>query len=447
MNRGKDNPFTHHGIRITAFAIFAFLISCGAAFADWQHGTLPSSPQTVSEDDLKARVEALEKRLDSTVVVDERGHKYHPIHSLYGLKISGGVTLTGQLPSRGKTASRAGVAMSTDLALESVVGEAGRAVLVLDFQRGTSAQGMPSFFTAPNGNTTGPNADIESFNDGTAHLTQAYYDHEFSNSLTASVGQLDITGYFDANNFANNERTQFLANIFVNNPAVEFGGSLDFYGPGLRLSIAPAGFIDLTAGAFEGDGDYVNTFDAPFLMAEADVKARPAGMEGNYRLYYWRRYGRGAADVPNTALPSDASLEKAANEGIGMSIDQKFSDNVGVWLRMGKQRHRVARFDRHASAGLHLSGAIIGRPEDAAGIAYGITSMGRTYKEYLKSSNPQFDAGHEHYFEVYYSIAVGNATGNTGFHITPDVQYVMNPGGNATASKEVIYGIRLQTFF
>ncbi|MBI5235824.1 MAG: hypothetical protein HY886_06205 [Deltaproteobacteria bacterium] len=210
-----------------------FFISVAPAFADGGHGA------TASDDDLRTRVEALEKRLDSTIVVDERGHKYHPIHSIYGLKI-GGVTLTGQMPSRGKTANqRAGAAMSADLALESVVGEAGRAVLVLDFQRGTLAHGMPSFFTGPNGNTTGPNADVESFNDGIAHLTQAYYDHEFSNALAASVGQLDITGYFDANEFANNERTQFLANIFVNNPAVEFGGSPDFYAPGLRMTYAP----------------------------------------------------------------------------------------------------------------------------------------------------------------------------------------------------------------
>ncbi|MEK6791796.1 MAG: carbohydrate porin [Deltaproteobacteria bacterium] len=425
----------------TSVAIFAFLILCGSAFADGQHGA-------VSDDDLKARVEALEKRQGDNLVVDERGHKYHPIHSIYGLKISGGVTLTGQMPSRGKTGNqRAGVALSADLALESGVGDSGRVVLVLDFQRGTLAQGMPTFFTAPNGNTTGPNADIESFNDNNAHLTQAYYEHEFSKPLAASIGQLDITGYFDANKFANNERTQFLANLFVNNPAVEFGGSPNFYGPGLRLSIAPAGFIDLTAGAFEGDGDWVNSFDAPFLMAEADVKAKPAGMEGNYRFYYWRLSGRGAANLPNTANPSDASLEKAANEGVGMSIDQKLNDNVGVWLRMGKQRHRVSRFDRHASAGLHLSGAIVGRSEDAAGIAYGITSMGRTYRGYLKSSNPQFNAGHEHYFELYYNIAIGSATGNTGFHITPDIQYVMNPGGDTAASKEVIYGIRLQTFF
>ncbi|MBI5235825.1 MAG: carbohydrate porin [Deltaproteobacteria bacterium] len=182
-------------------------------------------------------------------------------------------------------------------------------------------------------------------------------------------------------------------------------------------------------------------------MIEADVKAKPAGMEGNYRLYYWRRSGRGAADVPNTALPSDASLEKAANEGVGLSINQKLHDNVGVWLRAGKQRHRVARFDRHASAGAHLSGALVHRPEDTAGLAYGVTSMGRTYREYLKSSNSRFDAGYEHYFEVYYNIAIGDATGNTGVHITPDVQYVMNPGGDAVAGKEVIYGVRLQTFF
>jgi len=45
------------------------------------------------------------------------------------------------------------------------------------------------------------------------------------------------------------------------------------------------------------------------------------------------------------------------------------------------------------------------------------------------------------------NISIGEATQFKGFHISPDVQYVINPNGDANASKLFIYGIRLQAFF
>ena len=47
-------------------------------------------------EELKHRVEELEKRIKDGETVDELGHKLHPIHSIYGLKMSGGLTMTAQ---------------------------------------------------------------------------------------------------------------------------------------------------------------------------------------------------------------------------------------------------------------------------------------------------------------------------------------------------------------
>ncbi|MBI5810684.1 MAG: carbohydrate porin, partial [Deltaproteobacteria bacterium] len=266
-------------ILLAAFLIFMQ----GASWAD-EKGAGDVGKKGEMEE-LKSRVDALEEMMKNGVVTDELGHKLHPIHSLYGLKISGGLTMSAQGAAHMKGASHRGAfALSGDLALESPVGKDGRAVVVLDIQQGAGLQVTPNlFFTGPNGNPTGPNADVESFNNDGVHLTQLYYEHKILDDLVISMGQLDITGYFDANNFANNERMQFLANVFVNNPAIEFGGSVNFYGPGVRLTYSPAGNIDLTAGGFEGNGDYNDTFDNPFVMAEADLKAGISGKEGNYR--------------------------------------------------------------------------------------------------------------------------------------------------------------------
>jgi len=429
----------------TVLLAAVFVFSSILSWADEEKGGKAKVYSNEMED-IKARITELENKVKNGAVTDDLGHKLHPIHSIYGLKFGGGITMTGQGATHHKsTAHKGAAALSVDVALESPVGKDGRAVVILDFVRGAGLTNIPAFFTGPNGNPTGTNADVESFNNDNAHLTQAYYEHT-SGPAVASIGQLDITGYMDANEFANNERAQFLANVFVNNPAVEFGGSADFYAPGLRFTLTPIDeTLDITVAAFEGDGDYINTFDNPFYMAEIDLKVKPNGREGNYRAFYWNRQGRPSA--ANTANPNDERLIKAENKGVGVSFDQWITGSLGVWLRGGRQRAKVAQFNAFAGGGLHFKGAAFGRPNDRAGLGYGALLMGKDYKDYKKSVDPAFEDGDEQYIEAYYNFAVGDATDSTGFHVSPDYQFVVNPGGDTNASKAHIYGIRLQAFF
>lgn len=397
--------------------------------------------------ELKARVEKLEGIIKDVEVFDEIGHKLHPIHSVYGLKIGGGITMTVQGAERQDGTSASMGALSADITLESPVGEKGRAVAALDMQRGTGLQKLPPFFTAPNGNTTGPDNDIESFDNDQIHLAQLYYEHSLLENLIISVGQLDATAYFDANKLANNERVHFLANQFANNPTVEFAGSENFYGPGLRITYSPVEQLDITLGWFEGDGNYADMFEKPFFMGEVGLKLKPSGREGNYRLYSWSREGRPAPLLANLANPSDPELFSANNSGIGISLDQELLDAIGVWLRGGIQKEQVAQFDKYIGGGIQITGEPFGRSNDKIGLGYGITFMGKDYKDYKKISSPSSKAGDEHYIELYYNISVSDAPQYKGFHMSPDLQYIINPGGDMDAKNVFVYGMRLQTFF
>lgn len=415
----------------------------------------PSFAQDSEVQDLKRRIVELEKKVgDGKVVSEEPAHRrVHPVHSIYGLTFSGSVTASAHGVKRDSDPSPGGeAAFSADLVVESPVGEHGRAVVVLDFQRGGGidfGSVGTGFATAPNGAATGYNADIEGFNDTSVHVTQAYYEHTANERLTLSVGQLDITGYFDANGFANDERAQFMAPVFVNNPVIEFGGSEDFYSFGITATSAPIENLSVTVGAFEGDGDYVDTFDKPFVMAEVGYAAKPFGLDGNYRLYYWYRAARpdldpATADAEFTATPTNAALLNTFNNGVGLSIDQMVSDAVGIWLRAGIQREEVAQFDKFVGAGVNVSGGLFGRANDQMGLGYGASFMSQTYEDYLGAG---FDAAPEHYFEVYYNYAVAHAGPDEGFHVSPDFQYIVNPGGDDNADSAFIYGVRLQTYF
>ncbi|MBI5454045.1 MAG: carbohydrate porin [Deltaproteobacteria bacterium] len=402
-----------------------------------------ASPALAQDDveDLKRRVQEIENKVMATEPAGELGHKLHPIHSLYGLKVGGSVTLVGQGSSA--DGAKGDLALSADLVFESPVGTNGTAVLVFDIVKGRGVQGLPGLFTGPNGSATGTNADLEGFNND-VNLTQAYYEHVYE-TLTVSVGQIDPTGYFDTNDFANNERVQFLANIFVNNPAIEFGGTENFYSPGIRATFAPSEIFDVSLGAFEGNGDYVDAFDKPFLMAEANLNLKLMDLDGHYRLYYWTRQGRD--DVSTTANPNDASLLEETNSGFGVSLDQLLTDNFGVWFRAGLQDEKVAQFDKFFAAGIHVNGDAFGREYDRAGFGYGVTLMGQDYEDFLVSEDPDFASGAEHYAELYYNMALAHADDEAGFHITPDIQYVMNPGGDENADSFFVYGLRLQAFF
>ena len=430
-------------IRNVVFAL-AFMVASAVSFTAFAQDT--------EVQDLKRRVEELEKKVEEKVVTEEPGHqKLHPVHSVYGLTVSGGMTLSahGVKLESGSEPSGEG-AFSADLVVESPVGEKGRAVMVFDFQRG-AGMGL-SFATAPNGAATGYNADIEGFNDTSVHLTQAYYERDVNERLSFSAGQLDITGYFDANEFANDERSSFMAPVFVNNPAIEFGGSEDFYALGVRATCAPTENISVTLGAFEGDGDYTDTFDKPFFMAEADFAFKPFGRDGNYRVYYWYRGARPDLDDTTPALadtvatPTNTALLGEFNSGLGLSFDQLITDTVGVWLRAGMQRETVAQFDRFVGAGVNVAGDAFGRANDKMGFGYGASFIGQDFEDYQKSLGA-FESAPEHYFELYYNYAVEHAGPDEGFHVSPDFQYVVNPGGDKNADSAFIYGIRLQTYF
>jgi carbohydrate-selective porin OprB len=378
--------------------------------------------------------------------VDGLGHRLHPVHGPGGIRLSGALTIVTQgALVKGHPDPEGALSLSADITLESNVGRDGSVAAVLDFQRGEGLAGLPALFTGPNNSATGPNADVESFDSAVVNVAQFYYEHRFGEALFVSVGQLDPASYLDANEYANNERTQFLANVFVNNPTVEFGGSEDFYGPGARLTYRPAEVVELTLGAFEGDGDYAEVFDGPFLMAEANLKLRPGSRAGNLRVYGWERQGRGAID--NTADPTDASLYGEANRGAGISLDQEIRDSVGVWLRAGAERETVAQFDRFVGLGMCVNGAGYGRPLDTLGLGYAMTFMGERYMGFKKGVDPAFEEGVEHYIEVYYGVAATGASEHAGLYISPDVQYVMNPGGDVNAGDSFIYGVRAQAFF
>lgn len=187
----------------------------------------------------------------------------------------------------------------------------------------------------------------------------------------------------------------------------------------------------------------------PFLMGQLRFTTHWDGREGNYRFYVWGRL------TPHCMSKSDPTVFlncnlidavdrvriKESNIGVGISMDQQLSDSVGFWARLGFQDPHVSQFDKALSAGVVTSGSTIGRSDDALGIAYGIALPSSDYKKATGFSDI------ERYIEVYYKFVLGGDGSTTGFHLTPDFQIVINPGGNRAIHPVIVPGLRAQFHF
>jgi len=382
------------------------------------------------------------------------GHKLHPIHADNQARISGWLTVIaqgtiGSKDDSGRKNDLAEGSLSGDIFYEASLNGSGKFMLHLDIQQGEGLVNTPALFASPNGNVTGPNNDVESFLGDQVHLAEAWYETKLANDkLTLTFGQLDPTVYFDTNNYANNERFQFIANLFGNNTTIEFGGTGNFYGAGFRLTYSPSDIVDITLGALDGDGNYREMFDRPFVIAEMDIKPKLAGKEGNYRFYVWqnslphyRLDGDGnIAFVTVTGNPSDSpptDLIGDKNTGFGISLDQVLTDNLGLWARLGIQDGDVSQFGRHISGGVQISGGAFGRPDDVLGLGLALTMISDAYKDASSGMD-----SNELYAEAYYNIAV-----KEGFQVTPDIEYIVNPGGDGGKDSFAVFGVRAGVMF
>jgi len=346
-----------------------------------------------------------------------------------GLTVAGGVTMvvqgssgnddnTGISPEGDVTDG----SYSADLELSAPLAENGEAFLHIEAGEGNGLEGDEiTSFWGVDGNAGDSGAGLE--------LTEASYEHRFlDDRLTAIAGKLDLTRYFDCNEVANYEKTQFLANGFVNNIAVEFPDN----SVGVRLTASPTKLIDLSIGWQSGDADWEDIFDKSFYIAEIDLKPQIGGRQGNYRVYTWTN------QTDHTTLKGDKDDE--SGWGVGTSIDQKVTDGLTLFARFGWQDKDVYDFDKALSVGFSVAGSSWGREDDEFGMAYGMALLSDDYEANLRSFN--INPEDETHFEAYYRFSF-----NEYLAISPDLQIVNNALGHDEFDTVWLGAVRARLFF
>ncbi len=423
--------------------------------------------------ELQKKVEAYErkqKELEASVKeteglkkeLEEKARAIDSLREALGnLKISADITVVGQGSinndenARGEGDVQDG-AWSFDLEVESAIGEHGRAYMLVEGGQGDGVDDeVPTI--------SGFNDDAPGGEDASAEVTEAWYEHELGfggGRVVLTLGKVDLTNYFDANEVANDETEQFLSSGFVNNLAVEWP---DDNGPGFRVMYDRDNWY-VGIGAADADSDWEDLFDGVFVIGEVGLRLKPFGMEGNYRFYVWYN-GASHFDVDDVKDFSGGRLRSDEdNYGFGVSFDQRFGEHVVAFLRAGWERGDVVKgeledgelsldgvpIEGALSFGFRLGGGLWGREGDELGVAYGVVFVNddaqRAYREvyYTYYRGPEdVDMGEEHHLEVYYKLSLFDGR----LEFTPDFQVVVNPDGNRDADTVYVVGTRMQVNF
>lgn len=257
------------------------------------------------------------------------------------------------------------------------------------------------------------------------------------------AGFLEQQTVYDRNAYANSEDRQFMTTFLDNNGVVPLPNGL-----GAVLILAPWRWLELAVGA--GDADNVPTsagfdtafdsFDSLTAYAELTLRSRWQGasgpLPGSWRAGVF-------LDGRRLAVFGTGQTDRG-HRGAYASIDQLVYreepgslQGLGLFARVGAADADVNRIAWFWSGGFQYEGLLPCRDADTLG--FGVyQTIGST--PYARNVDPDFDR--ETGFELYY-----RALAFPWLAITPDFQYIVDPGATGNVDDAMVVSLRLRVSF
>lgn len=391
------------------------------------------------------------------------------IESLEGISVGASLVMVGQ--SANSAAIAAGSNKSElnyrgDISVTLPGGEIGNATGKI-FSQFRVGQG--NGLALNNAYTSTPNStafSLTNSDDASAILAQAWYQLDVPlpfgghkpNSrehLEINAGKIDPFVFFDQNLAADDESAKFLNNAFVHNPLLDSGGDagVDAYGftPGFRLAyhseLSKPEFWRASVGVFGSDNgaSFDRSFNKPIVIGQLEFGRKLfGGLDGNYRAYVW-------TNGQNIAYQNEVSPKLERHSGWGLSMDQRVGDAATLFARFGQNVDGKTRFDQALTLGAELGGSDWGRSGDGLGLAMGWLNTSSEFKQNSSSLDADGDGvpdfayaanGTEQLAELYYRIRL-----NGNLELTPDFQWIANPGGDKSAPDAKVWGLRAKVSY
>ena len=303
-------------------------------------------------------------------------------------------------------------------------------------------------------------SDAEAIGRGIDQLLGA----EPTSRLEIKAGKLSGADDFDQNRYANSVRTQFFNLAFINNTAWDYAADTRGYSYGVVISVVKPSWR-LTYGVFEEPTTVNgNKFDGHLLQAQGnnlELTLKPNSEGSVIRLLAYLnqarmgnyeealQMGRNTAALPSVFVDEKLGRTKY---GFGLNFEQPVADKgeTGIFGRLGwndghNEDFNYTDVDRHVSLGAQLNGVHWGRQEDQVGCAYALDGLSSQHKNYLGAGglslflgDGKLRYGLEQILEAYYRVQIGSYV-----QVSPDFQYIQNPGYNRDRGPAAVYSMRL----
>lgn len=301
----------------------------------------------------------------------------------------------------------------------------------------------------------------------TWHWTQFSYDQKyFGGRLDWKVGRLvsgedfaDFSCEFTNLALCGPPPGNIAINYWYNWPVSEWGTRL-------KANIREFGYVQL--GAFEFNPRFLLTKNAlnlgepggttgvlaPFEMGWQPVFA--GGRDGTYKVGGWYNSSRAPDVVENTRrqlLLLDGGQPRLHPGEYGEYVNflqrltaRGLADSqrsLSVFLNATHVDRRTAPLDSQIAVGLLLTGPFAARAKDAVGLAVGRTHVNSRIAAAEGRANASGGDGRpvqssEYVGEMFYSLQLAH-----WLQLRPDVEYVIQPGGNSHTTNDVIVALRL----
>ena len=266
-------------------------------------------------------------------------------------------------------------------------------------------------------------------------INRLWYQHQWHDGETrARIGKIDANSLFagsvNASHFIHSSMGYSPTILGIPTyPDPAFGVTLEHK---LTRSLnVSAGIFDGTghAGVKTGQHGLGSTFDRPgdtFMIAQAGYEWHDGDVPvGRVSVGVWKHTGNFAR--------FDGGVEDGTS-GLYSVIEQRFDVGgraLDTFMQLGTADQDVAAIKNHFGLGVTTADIFFPQYEDAAG-------FGISWAEVSSAAGAGFSASSETAIELFYGAQL-----LPGVRIKPDVQYILNPGGDSSVDDAWVLTLRM----
>jgi high affinity Mn2+ porin len=294
---------------------------------------------------------------------------------------------------------------------------------------------------------------------------------EASTRLELKVGRMAVSDDFDRNRYAASTRTEFMNWSLWDNTAWDYAANTRGYTDGFVIGyVSPVWSLKYGVYRMPEVANGQTLVDSLRRARGENLELTLSPSTGGtiVRLLAYRNtasmgnYRNALAIAKETgAVPAIVADDREGRHktGFGINAEQPLADGgeTGVFMRLGwndgkNESFAFTEVDNVASVGAQVSGVHWRRADDRLGSALVSEGLSGPHRDYLAAGGSGFllGDGRLHYaretiFELYYCAQLTQSIGRwpVKVQLSPDFQYIRNPGYNHDRGPARFWGIRL----